>query len=251
MSGLFARVVKQAFVTFDQSNVGKFKSNFNALKLLVDQLTAMDLNIDPELMKSSYFKSRDKAPVTYMEIFQHETFTMSVFIVRNRYTMPLHDHPGFGLLRVLSGTAEIQSYSLLKATPMEPVRGLGQPKILPVFKEPIRRVNPETESSVLTPTECNIHEITAVNGEPVAFFDILSPPYESKLSVYGPKKCSFYRPIQSKANDNEATLSCDSDSDNSDMTKTNAHLQPCSTPPHYYCDSVNYYPPDFLRHYSH
>lgn len=248
MSGLFARVVKQAFITFDQTNASKFKTNFNTLKLLVDQLTPKDLNIDPQLMQSSTFMEQNKAPVTYVGIFEHETFTMSVFIVRNRYTMPLHDHPGFGLLRVISGTAKIQSYSLLNASgPPQSTRArsAGPPIIVPVIKEPIREVTTQSESSMLTPTECNIHEITAVNGDPVAFFDILSPPYNSHLSIYGPKQCSFYQKVQTQ-DENGDSLNCDTDTDHK---RTSTQLQKCSTPPHYYCDSVNYYPPEFLREY--
>lgn len=164
-------------------------ANFNALKLLVDQLTPNDLNLDPELTNANAFYNRpNKAPVTYLEIFEHETFTMSVFIVANKYTMPLHDHPGFGLLRVLSGTAKIQSYSLVNAMDTSHLHTARQPQILHVIKEPMRNFGVDTESSILTPTKCNIHQITAIGENPTAFFDILSPPYESNLSIYGPKR---------------------------------------------------------------
>lgn len=265
MSALFARIVKQAFITFDQSNVSKFRSNFNALKSMVDLLTPNDLNLDPGLMQSNSFYNRpNKAPVTYLEIFEHETFTMSVFIVANRYTMPLHDHPGFGMLKVISGTARIQSYSLLNASDTSDLPRSGLPRTVPVIKEALRDVSSTTECSVLTPTKGNIHEITAVGAEPAAFFDILSPPYESALSVYGPKKCSFFRriSIEGTVGDGSAPVSpatcspVNSDSNESDdgtrataTAEPNAHLQTCNTPPHYYCDTVDYYPPEFLLEY--
>lgn len=248
MSSLFARVVKQAFITFDQGNVAKFKTNFGALKLLVDQLTPKDLNIDPDLMNSNTFNSRpDKAPVTYMEIFQHDNFTMSVFIVANKYTMPLHDHPGFGLLRVLSGTARIQSYTLLKSGGAEHPSPPDQPKILTVIEEPIRDVTLKSECAILTPTKCNIHEITAIKHEPAAFFDILSPPYESEISIYGPKKCSFYKRIYASGDVDMPSSSCDTDGDEADIARPNVHLQFINSPSHYYCDTARYFPPDFLR----
>lgn len=105
MSVLFARVVKQALITFERDNYAAFMANFNTLKQLVDQLTSNDLNIQPELLASSSFQHSARAPVKYIEIFEHKSFTMSVFIVSNKYTMPMHDHPGHGLLRVISGTA--------------------------------------------------------------------------------------------------------------------------------------------------
>lgn len=95
MSLLFARVVKQALITFERENYAAFKANFNKLKQLVDQLTSTDLNIPPELLGSNSFQHPSaRAPVKYIEIFEHKSFTMSVFIVTNKYTMPLHDHPG-------------------------------------------------------------------------------------------------------------------------------------------------------------
>lgn len=254
MSALFARIARQAFVTFDQSNVSKFGANFSQLKSLVDQLTPSDLNLDPELMQTRYFYNRpNKAPVTYLNIFEHETFTMSVFIMANHYTMPMHDHPGFGILKVLSGTASIQSYSLVNATD---TKNLTRSHALHVIKEPIRNVSAKNESSVLTPTKGNIHEITAVGPEPAAFFDILSPPYNSTpLS----KECSFFKNITLEDSSADgltsSPMNCDrngstTESSTESIPIPNARLQACSTPLHYYCDTVEYYPPEFLmEHY--
>lgn len=97
MSALFARVVKQALITFECENAPAFKTNFSLLKQLVNQLTSNDLNIPSELFAASSFQDRpNRAPVKYIEIFEHKTFTMSVFIMENKYTMPIHDHPGHG-----------------------------------------------------------------------------------------------------------------------------------------------------------
>lgn len=234
MSSLFARVVRQAFLTFERENGPTFLTNFMALKQLVDQLTPKDLNIDPVLLSNNYFKSDpDKAPVTYMEIFEHKTFTMSVFIMENKYTMPMHDHAGYGLLRVISGTATIHSYSLEsdEAITSEQQRNTN---IFPVIMEPAREVSAATESSVLTPTKCNIHEITASNNGSTAFFDILSPPYESSISEMGPKQCIFYRkvPIRQHPAVN---------------SPNRIYLQRIRVPEHYYCDNVEYHQPDFLH----
>lgn len=233
MSALFARIVKQALITFERENFSAFRSNFIALKQLVDQLTPKDLNIDPVLLSNNYFKTNpSRAPVTYLEIFEHKTFTMSVFIMANQYTMPTHDHAGYGLLRVLSGTARIQSYSLEteSAITSEQQRNTT---ILPVIEEAPKEVSQSTECSVLTPTHCNIHEITATAEGSAAFFDILSPPYDSDVSAYGPKKCIFYRKIPARRQPTAAN-------------QTRIYLQRIRVPDHYYCDNIDYQQPDFL-----
>lgn len=243
MSALLARVVKQALVTFARDNYGAFKANFNQLKQLVDQLTSTDLNIAPELLTANSFQQR--APVKYIEIFEHKTFIMTVFIVVNKYTMPLHDHPGHGLLRMLSGTARIQSYTL--EHPLQ-----NTPHILPVIEESPVDCTVKSGCSILTPTLCNIHEITATGSSPAAFFDILSPPYESELSMYGPKKCLFYRKIPFEPSPDLTFKNTNSHSSDDESTKTKqlAYLQQIRVPNHYYCDNIYYNRPDFLTNLS-
>lgn len=234
MSAQFARVVRQALVTFERENCPLFKANFQTLKELVDQLTSVDLNIDFDAIKKVFNQShdaisREAAPVIYIDILEHKTVSMSVFILSKQYAMPAHDHPGYGLLKVLDGSARIQSYSL--DVPHE------KPAAMAVTEEEPLVVTAHTECSVLTPTKRNIHEITAVGDDSVAFFDILSPPYDSKISVFGPKKCSFYRkmpiipPLDTTRSANERR----------------AYLQRIKCPGHYYCDSIRYRRPDFLN----
>lgn len=247
MSVLFARVVKQALITFERDNYAAFMVNFNTLKQLVDQLTSNDLNIPAELLTSNSFQHPTaRAPVKYIEILEHKTFTMSVFIVTNKYTMPLHDHPGHGLLRVISGTAKIQSYTL--EHPLQ-----NTPHILSVIEEPPTEFSPKSGCSILTPTIRNIHEISATGNSPAAFFDILSPPYESEMSLYGPKKCLFYRKIPFKPmaptdspNHNRNTSHNATDEEAPAKSKQIAYLQQIRVPNHYYCDNIYYNSPEFL-----
>lgn len=241
MSALFARVVKQALITFERENNASFKSNFNILKQLVDQLTSSDLNISSELFGSNSFQQTPgcHAPVKYIEILEHKTFTMSVFIVANKYTMPLHDHPGHGLLRVLSGTVRIQSYTL-----EHPQQNASH--ILSVIEEAPIEFTPKNECSILTPMHRNLHEITASGTSAAAFFDILSPPYESEMSLYGPKKCSFYRKIPFKPATNDTANHHHDTGEASSKSKHYAYLQQIRVPNSYYCDNIYYNPPDFL-----
>lgn len=234
MSALFASVVKQALITFERENCTSFRSNLSKLKQLVDQLTPKDLNIDPKLLHNDHFESHheNSAPVTYLEIFEHKSFTMSVFIMRNNYTMPLHDHAGYGLLRVISGSAQIQSFSLDQVITAEQQSMIS---LLPVSVEAMREVTPTSECSILTPTEFNIHEITAAGNGSAAFFDILSPPYESPTSVNGPKRCLFFKKLPFGPKPMNQTSG-----------KRRVYLQRISVPNDYYCDRADYQPPEFL-----
>lgn len=249
MSALFANVAKQAVVTFARENFAMFNANFTALKQLVDQLTAKDLDIPLDLLTTKCFtQSPTRAPVKYLEIFEHQTFTMSVFIIANNYTMPLHDHPGHGLLRVISGKARIQSYSLDRPL------GNALPNLLAAYEEtPIERTE-RNECSILTPTKCNIHDITAVGTSPAAFFDILSPPYESELSECGPKRCLFYRKVVYRSTSPSTIMITTSDgsavesiSQTQSGERTPVYLQRIRVPSHYHCDDIPYNPPEFFR----
>lgn len=222
MSSLFRRIINDAKLTFDRKNFANFKKNFLLLKQLVDQLTINDLNIDPELMSTTTFNCPDKAPCTYIHIYENDNISMSVFILNGNYTMPLHDHPMmYGILRGIHGKLKVQSFT--RSQNLETNDGF-----IVVDKEPMKDVNVESESAVLTPVLSNYHEIKAIDG-PAAFFDVLSPPYEKDIPVYGPRKCSFYRKI---------TI----------PNKQFMVLENIPTPNHYYCDSAEFkLPPDFLK----
>lgn len=146
------------------------------------------------------------------------------------------------MLRVISGTARIQSYTL--EHPLQ-----NTPHILSVIEEPPTEFSPKSGCSILTPTTRNIHEITATGNTPAAFFDILSPPYESEISLYGPKKCLFYRKIPFKPTTTDLPHHNTSHSANEEASaksKQIAYLQQIRVPNHYYCDNIYYNPPEFL-----
>lgn len=146
---------------------------------------------------------------------------MSVFIIHKGYTMPLHDHPGmFGLLKVVSGTLEIRSYSRVPNSCEEIVVQPEDPKTL----------NEASAASFLDEKVCNFHEISAVDG-PAAFFDVLSPPY-SDLNDDSPESrhCHFYRKLLID--------------DSHDKAKLKLELIDC--PSHYYCESIKYRKPEFI-----
>lgn len=233
MTTLFARVFRQAKVTFEQTNAERFLSNLQSLRALMEQLTLVDLNLDPTVTSRETFQLSTKAPCTFIDIFENACFTMSVFVLRENYTMPLHDHPRMhGLLRVIAGTVKVQSYTEIDRR--EETRDDDKIRHVLVNVEQERVISAsETACAMLTPTERNFHEITAVGG-PAAFFDILSPPYNADIPVYGKRSCSFYR-----------KLLLPSDGITNDGRKRMV-LEKIPTPDHYYCDTEYYEAPEFM-----
>lgn len=233
MSVLFSNIIKQALLTFDQKNINSFTNNFKILKQLVNELTINDLNLNTQLLNNDVFKQPGKAPCTYVHILQTKDVSMSVFILRNNYTMPLHDHPMmYGILKCLSGTLNIQSYSRHEGDQLYHSNSGNSTKEsikeIDVICEPPITVNNSSECVILTPEERNFHEIKAIN-DVGAFFDILAPPYDSNIPVYGRRKCSFFR---RKDINEENSMKC--------------KLIKIPSPISYYCDNGEYKPPKFL-----
>ncbi|XP_055912915.1 2-aminoethanethiol dioxygenase [Eupeodes corollae] len=198
MTSLFTKILRQAFKTFDKSNTASLSANLKILYQLTEQLTYRDINISPEIF--THANSAEKAPCTYIHVFQSAEVSMSVFILKANYTMPLHDHPMMnGILKGIYGNLLIKSYTA-KVNNAESERksnNLLYDKLatkIEVSAEEPRLVTPESECAVLTPIERNFHEITAV-GDVAAFFDILSPPYDTDIPIYGRRKCHFYHRV--------------------------------------------------------
>lgn len=138
--------------------------------------------------------------------------------------MPLHDHPKMiGLLKCVSGRLRIQSYTRTDSS---------EDEILVTSSEP-KTVDHQASSSYLDENTSNYHEITAIDG-PAAFFDILSPPYSSDVHDNGPdsdRHCHFYSKRMV---------------DNSPEKKI-LKLEPIDCPSHYYCDSITFAKPEYMR----
>lgn len=186
MVTLMERLWKQALRTFSKRNVlsqQSFEENFLVLKSLADAVTAADVKLDLKLLERHPLGplSRRKPPVTYIEIYEDDNVTIGIFILKAGVKLPLHDHPQmYGILKVISGTVSIQSYSVVPRDRLSP-RVSSETKCVYAEKLPEVTVNQSDSSCTLTPNERNLHEIRSVDG-PAAFLDILAPPYESEKS---------------------------------------------------------------------
>jgi len=173
---------------------------------------------------------QNKAPCTFINIYEKpdSPFSVSIFIIDENYKMPLHDHPNMtGLLKVISGKLKAECYTQIQTDKenglLEKIVRVEEPKIL----------SSSSEAAVLYPDRYNFHELTALDG-PAAFFDILSPPY-SDISDSTPdaRHCSFFK---------KEKIMVDSNGLNPTVKLTQIPV-----PDHYYCDSVYYEQPDFMR----
>lgn len=198
---------RQALRTFDDKHKSDFETNMKKLKTLMDNLTADDLGFNRALNDLSLWESKEKAPCTYIEVFQNNQVNMSIFVLRPGFKMPMHDHPQMhGMLKVISGAVKIRSFTefpvkekmlemdIISRAKFEAARlaqGFHKKRRIFARIETDSVCTDITPACVLTPTESNFHEIQALDV-PAAFFDILSPPYDSMLEHIGPRKCSYY-----------------------------------------------------------
>ncbi|KAL1449677.1 hypothetical protein WDU94_002162 [Cyamophila willieti] len=71
----------------------------------------------------------NRAPVTYIQIFENELVTLGVFVIREGNKLPLHNHPLMhGIIKVLAGTLNITSYSVMenKSNPLSQCNNSSQ-----------------------------------------------------------------------------------------------------------------------------
>lgn len=256
MSKLLFSIVRLAKHCWDPSNAAALTQNVQQLKLLVDRLTARDLNLPPGLLcNSSASSSPDavslsglaateselaleedapkskpsspsssigrEAPCTYLSLLDHPNVTISIFILHCGSQMPLHDHPAMhGLLKAISGQLAVQGFTAIDAAG-EPITVTPHkvPASIPVRCEETVVLDEHSPAVLLTPMMANYHRIGAVDGQ-AAFLDILSPPYQSEIPVWGARTCTYYKP---KLLDGDRW-----------------NLVPSGTPTSFWCDMVPY-----------
>lgn len=148
---------------------------------------------------------------------------MTVFILKERYTMPLHDHPNMlGILKCVSGKVKVQSYTKISSN--------SDSGLLVKAEEP-KIVDCSSAATYLDENICNYHEITTLD-EPAAVFDVLSPPYKDINDEDSEsRQCHFYRKLMVE----------------NDPARKILKLEQIDCPSHYYCDSIYFEKPDYMR----
>lgn len=202
------RVTKAAYGLFSKVSVGSshFNEHLRDLAGMMDKLKASDLNFifhdDASIQQK--VETGEQAPVLYMHLWEDHVMSMGVFIVRQGCSIPIHNHPNmYGICKVIQGTAHIQSYSpvdsdgrklpdakktSVKSSLLSMFNRRDSIDMLSVLKLPDVTMTVNDSSCVVTPSDGNIHEIASVDG-PMAFVDILAPPYDH---VTGQRVCQYY-----------------------------------------------------------
>lgn len=126
-------------------------------------------------------------PITYVHVYQCDSFSIGIFCMPPSAVLPLHNHPGMTVLsKLLYGSMHLKSYDCVNPTDVEisccpPQAKLAKTKVNTIYKAPC-------ESSVLSPTTGgNIHSLTAVTS--CAVLDVLAPPYSERDG----RHCTYYR----------------------------------------------------------
>uniref|UniRef100_UPI00358EC98D 2-aminoethanethiol dioxygenase isoform X1 n=1 Tax=Myxine glutinosa TaxID=7769 RepID=UPI00358EC98D len=171
-------VARQASSTFRGSarRLSPSSTSLSTLRELLGSVCAADLRISEPATRST---KRSAPPVTYMNIYDDEDFSLGVFLLKPNSTIPLHDHPGmYGFMKVLYGRLCVTSYDPKEKCGTSQRATLAGRVELESFHQPC----------VLTPEKGNIHEVSAAFG-PAAFLDILAPPYDDEAG----RPCHYYR----------------------------------------------------------
>ncbi|KAF0296594.1 2-aminoethanethiol dioxygenase [Amphibalanus amphitrite] len=199
---LIQRVVRMAVDVFRSTPQGTaaFREGLSQLTQLVHQLTPQDVAFDPNWVRDRrpFTQDRNIMPMTYVRLCENEYISIGIFILKNGFTLPMHDHPNMhGVLKVLHGQLQMQSFTPRRApqsgilnggdsaaaTAQWDVRQTRLGTIYHTAKELPRFMGPADGPALLTPEQGNIHQICAVDG-PVAFLDILAPPYDEHEHIY-------------------------------------------------------------------
>lgn len=198
-------VIRQAITTFTCKNE-LFCQHLETLRILADKTTSNDVNLHPQFMSESLWSRHNKAPVTYVDIYEDCNLTVGIFILKPGMKLPLHDHPHmYGLIKVIAGKIKITSYSLNTEKTKKVMKNYlseGDVNRRPLLAEKSYEIlaDSNTESCLLEPDKRNLHEIESIGG-PAAFIDILSPPYETYIPNIGPRKCNYYKLLKEIAPD--------------------------------------------------
>ncbi|MCL4127942.1 UNVERIFIED_CONTAM: hypothetical protein GTU68_007758 [Idotea baltica] len=230
-----AKLAVQNFSRDPYKSKGLVGTELEQIKKLVSNITVSDLNIDPAILEDrGPFNPRiDKAPVTYMQIYEDCDVTICVFILKNGAKLPLHDHPEMnGILKVIHGSISVQSYTMKCNSPNK-IIGNEKPfsGIYPAIKHPCNKVSSTDPPCPLSPESHNLHEIASVGGL-AAFLDILSPPYGLDRRNGMERDCHYYEEIEVKLGEN--------------VENNCVYLESIPTPLEFWCDQTEYTGPPLV-----
>ncbi|KAJ8752356.1 hypothetical protein K2173_003992 [Erythroxylum novogranatense] len=203
-------------LTFTPSGIPYPSSNaINSLCSLLDTVGPADVGLKEEssdddrglgffgLHRSSRI-ARWAQPITYIDIYECESFTMCIFCFPTSAVIPLHDHPGMTVFsKLLYGSLHVKAYDWVEPACIQEAKGNGYPSVRLAKLSVDKVLTAPCDTSVLYSNRGgNLHCFTAVT--PCAVLDILAPPYREDAG----RKCTYYHdyPYSILATGNEARL---------------------------------------------
>uniref|UniRef100_A0A803P9P7 cysteine dioxygenase n=1 Tax=Cannabis sativa TaxID=3483 RepID=A0A803P9P7_CANSA len=170
-------------------------------------------------------------PITYMDVYESDSFTMCIFCFPTSSVIPLHDHPGMNVFsKILYGSLHVKAYDWVEPAIIKESNG---PVYFPVRLAKLVADNVITapcDTSVLYPKSGgNLHCFTAVT--PCAVLDVLAPPYRENAG----RRCTYYHDYPYSAFSNQVKLG--------DEKETYAWLAQIETPDDLYMRQGKYVGP--------
>ncbi|CAN1180401.1 Plant cysteine oxidase 3 [Linum perenne] len=132
--------------------------------------------------------ARWSQPITYIDIFECDSFTMCIFCFPSSSVIPLHDHPGMTVFsKVLYGSLHVKAYDWVEPACISQSKELGLSSARLAKFTVDKVLTAPCGTSVLYPNAGgNLHSFTALT--PCAVLDILTPSYDESDG----RKCTYY-----------------------------------------------------------
>ncbi|CAI9113430.1 OLC1v1014033C1 [Oldenlandia corymbosa var. corymbosa] len=127
-------------------------------------------------------------PITYVDIYEGNDFTMCIFCFPTSSVIPLHDHPGMTVFsKLLYGSLHVKAYDWVEPAQIRKSKQIGHPTVRLAKLVVDKVLTAPCGTSVLYPkTGGNLHCFTAIT--PCAVLDVLAPPYLEEAG----RRCTYY-----------------------------------------------------------
>lgn len=157
-------------------------SETSEMQRLMTYIDAEALGVEPRR-----FKGLKPGEIRYIDVCNHPSVTMAVFVLGAGSSLPYHDHPGMCVFsKVLWGKLGVDSYDLTGNNGRDAARKK-------------RKIAGKGDTLLLTPTLGNVHAFRAEENEAVAVFDVLLPPYDWDKG----RPCTYLREDEDGTTDKE------------------------------------------------
>ncbi|KAJ1530069.1 hypothetical protein HK096_008620, partial [Nowakowskiella sp. JEL0078] len=157
----------------------------NCLKTLIYSVTIEELKVHPA-----------RAAMEYYPIWESDTFTMCVFVLKKGATMPVHDHPSMTVFsKIIFGDLYVQTFEFLSEQSKSFNLSRDNVRLCKTgINSVISSTMPESLLFITPETGPSIHSFTAASDF-VVILDLIGPPYNDD------RPCTYYRKLNDISSD--------------------------------------------------